>query len=342
MGIRVEMSKSDPHREKFVKSIRALLLRAGFDKSEVAIRGPTERGPDIIVTAREKDRTYKILIQCKWAEKAGREFKGLDNLIEEYQALISDHEADAALLTFKNYVLPPSFREKRKMDDVKQKDRIIYWDDNVITYYRRMIGTVGKPYSRHIILERLKVPVQKAYFHSIRYSFPLSICLFLISLCTGYSLSEQFPVGMLEMIREIFVGIEEWHSGLWLMILIFLNNSVKSLLVILFGFILGIVPLLFVAINGFIVGLGVKLSGLPFALAATLPHGIIEIPMVLLSSAIGIRIGYEAVNKMRGEGSIERELRRGIKFFALRVLPLLLLAAIIEAFVTPLIIDFLF
>ena len=185
----------------------------------------------------------------------------------------------------------------------------------------------------------------KGYFHSLRYSFLLSLFLFLISVYAGYSLSERFPVSMLEMLREIFVGTEEWHPFL-LMVFIFLNNSLKCFLVILLGFIFGIVPLLFVAINGFIVGLITfeveKLIGLPFALAATLPHGVIEIPMVLLSSAIGIRIGYETVNKMRGKGSIKRELRRGIKFFALRILPLLLLAAIIEAFVTPLIIYSLF
>lgn len=185
----------------------------------------------------------------------------------------------------------------------------------------------------------------KGYFHSLRYSFLLSLLLFLISVYAGYSLSEWFPVSMLEMLREIFVGIEEWHP-FWLMIFIFLNNSVKSFLVILLGFTLGIVPLLFVAINGFILGLisfeVVKLSGLPFALAATLPHGVIEIPLVLLSSAIGIRIGYETVNKIRGKGNIKRELGRGIRFFALRILPLLLLAAIIEAFVTPLVIHSLF
>ena len=148
----------------------------------------------------------------------------------------------------------------------------------------------------------------KGYLHSVRYYFPLSVFLFLISVYAGYSVGEQFPVSMLEMLREIFVEVEEWRP-FWLMIFIFLNNSMKCFLVILLGFMLGIFPLLFVAINGLILGLITfevgKLRGLPFAFATTLPHGVIEIPMVLLSSAIGIRIGYETVNRIREKGALK-------------------------------------
>lgn len=185
---------------------------------------------------------------------------------------------------------------------------------------------------------RLEAASVKDYLHSLRYSFLLSLLLFLTSLFAGYSISEQFPVSILEIMRETFVGIEEWNL-LWLFVFILVNNSVKSFFVILLGFTLGIVPVLFIVINGFILGLiyyeVAMQNGLSFALAATLPHGVIEIPMVLLSSAIGVKIGYETVKKIKGEGSIKKELVIGIKFFAFRILPLLLLAAVIEAFLTP-------
>lgn len=157
------ISKPDPYREKFVKYMRSLFLKAGFDKSEVAIQGPTEEGPDIIITAKEKDRSYKILVQCKWAKKEGKEFRELDKLIKEYRTFISDLEADAALLAFKNYVIPPSFMEKDKMDKIKQKDKIIYWNDNIIAYYRKTVNTIGKPYTRYIILKDFgfKIPIRK-------------------------------------------------------------------------------------------------------------------------------------------------------------------------------------
>jgi stage II sporulation protein M len=147
---------------------------------------------------------------------------------------------------------------------------------------------------------------------------------------------------MLNLLRELFIGIAEWQS-FGLMFFIFLNNSIKCFLVVLLGFMFGIVPFLFITINGFVLGLITfeieKLIGLPFALAALLPHGIIEIPAVLLSSAIGVMIGYETVRKIKGKGSIKKRILEGTRFYAFRILPLLFLAALIEAFVTPIIIN---
>jgi len=127
------------------------------------MQGPTEEGPDIIITAKEKSKSYKILIQCKWAKKAGKGFKQLAKLIKEYRALISDLKADAVLLAFKNYAIPAPYMEKDKMEEIKQKDKIIYWNDNIIAYYRKTVNTIGKPYSRYIILKDFgfRIPIQK-------------------------------------------------------------------------------------------------------------------------------------------------------------------------------------
>lgn len=180
----------------------------------------------------------------------------------------------------------------------------------------------------------------EGYFHSVRYPFLLSLVLFLLSVYVGYSFSELFPINILEGLGETFIEIEKWNQ-LQLLLFIFLNNTVKSFLAILLGFIFGIYPLLFITVNGLVIGLVTseveKIKGISFALAAILPHGIVEIPMVLLSAAIGFRIGYETVKKLRGQGSVKRELIRGINFFIKRILVFLLLAAIIEAFLTPLI-----
>lgn len=153
-------SKLDPHREKFVKEIRALLLKAGFDKSEVAMQGPTEKGPDIIVKAKDQKT---ILVQCRWSRKPGKEYRGLDRLISEYRTLMQDYKADASLLALKEYVIPPSFKEKEKIDKFRQEDRVVYWDDDILKYYKRMIGTIGKPHSKYILLKDLgfKIPIQK-------------------------------------------------------------------------------------------------------------------------------------------------------------------------------------
>lgn len=155
------LSKPDPHREKFVKDIRSLFLKAGFGRSEVAIQSPTAEGPDIIITAKEKTKSYKILVQCKWA-LAVKQFTNFSKLIREYRTFISDFGADAALLAFRDYVIPDSFMNKDKMDEIRQKDRIIYWNDNIIAYYRKTVNTVGTPYCRYMMLKDFgfKIPIQ--------------------------------------------------------------------------------------------------------------------------------------------------------------------------------------
>ncbi len=73
--------------------------------------------------------------------------------------------------------------------------------------------------------------------------------------------------------------------------------------------------------------------------AAILPHGVIELPMVLLSAALGTRIGVAALLRMIGKISTEEilsEMKRSVSFYFRWILPLLFVAAVIETFVTPL------
>lgn len=124
--------------------------------------------------------------------------------------------------------------------------------------------------------------------------------------------------------------------------LIFLNNLVKSLLVALLGVFIGIPPIVFLAINGLILGTVVKYGftsiGLIGTLASLLPHGIIEIPSVLIASALGLNAGWEAWIKILGRGSrIKAITVYNLKTFFKIVAPLLAIAAFIEVFITPLV-----
>ena len=128
-------------------------------------------------------------------------------------------------------------------------------------------------------------------------------------------------------------------SPLGLMLGIFLNNAVKCFLVIVLGLAAGIAPLLFMLANGLILGIviGVTIRGtsLAYVLVGTVPHGIIEIPMVLISSAIGLKLGVDLLLKLFGKkAGIGKEVSEGLTMYFVYVLPLLLLAAIVETFVT--------
>jgi stage II sporulation protein M len=71
--------------------------------------------------------------------------------------------------------------------------------------------------------------------------------------------------------------------------------------------------------------------------AAILPHGIFEIPSFLLSAALGIIFAQTLLYEWYGEpdidtGNVVRQLAR---ILVLVVVPLVAIAALVEAFITP-------
>lgn len=183
---------------------------------------------------------------------------------------------------------------------------------------------------------------EESYFYSLRYFILLSGIIFLIFLMIGYYASEYFQVSVLKQFQEIFKNLTKLNP-FELTLLIFLNNSIKSFITILLGIAFGIVPIIFLVLNGLIIGLVVfeviKIKGVLFTIAAILPHGIIEVPLFLISTAIGLKVGYEVIKKIKGKGSIKKEVSVGIKFFILKILPLFFLASIVEVFITPFIVS---
>lgn len=176
------------------------------------------------------------------------------------------------------------------------------------------------------------------YASSIKASLAFSSILFFGSALAAYCFSDRIPIDIIEVFRRAFGDLRELDP-LQLMLFIFFNNSIKSFMAILLGPALGIVPFFFTVMNGGILGLAMgrvaESKGIAFALAAVLPHGILEIPAIIASSAIGFRLAWEVLRKIFSGGSVLRELKRGLRFFFLRIVPLLLVAAFIEAFITP-------
>jgi stage II sporulation protein M len=120
------------------------------------------------------------------------------------------------------------------------------------------------------------------------------------------------------------------------------NNTLKSLLFMFGGLFGGVLPLFFVIFNGFTVGwvafdLGTT-QGLGYVVAGLTPHGILEIPAILLSMSMGMSLGYTMLNSFRGQGSVVKEVKTAFGFFITRIFPLLILAAVVEVLVTPLVI----
>ena len=114
---------------------------------------------------------------------------------------------------------------------------------------------------------------------------------------------------------------------------------------------LGIIPFLFLpvialvtnsAIIGTLFGLSMEL-GLPIGtmIAGILPHGIFEIPALIMAISLGIYVckGITMRILKKREGSLREDLADAGRFLALIILPLIITAAVIEAYITPLVIE---
>lgn len=133
---------------------------------------------------------------------------------------------------------------------------------------------------------------------------------------------------------------------------IFVHNTrslVASLIVGIFSFgaaalILLMLPM---ALVGFIAG-ELQYAGtnpLLFLFAFVVPHGIIELPAAILATAFSLRVGAVLVGSRRADGSSTGFIHAfadWIKVFVFLVLPLLLIAAWVEANVTPRIVTYFF
>ena len=65
-----------------------------------------------------------------------------------------------------------------------------------------------------------------------------------------------------------------------------------------------------------------------------LPHGVFELPAIIFSIGIGLKLGWSVVggrwSARKGKGSVGYVFLEGVRFFVFVVFPLLVVAAIIE------------
>ncbi len=176
----------------------------------------------------------------------------------------------------------------------------------------------------------------RQYVLAVRHHLFLAALMLIASTTAGYGYSALNPEFSAELTSELsseFGALAELPAPL-LMLRIFAQNSVLCFAALILGIILAIIPILFLIYNGFIIGAVIYTAsqehGVMLVLVNILPHGLIEIPMILLSVAIGIRLGQETVKKLLGEGNVKKELIGGLEIYAFWVLPLLFIAAAIE------------
>jgi stage II sporulation protein M len=123
-------------------------------------------------------------------------------------------------------------------------------------------------------------------------------------------------------------GMSQWN-----LIGFIIGNNVKSTFVgILSGIALGIFPIISTIANGYLLGfvsfLSVQEGGI-LTLWKIFPHGIFEMPAVFISLGLGLKMGTFIFQKKKLKSFIDYSIN-SLKVFLLIVIPLLIIAGIIE------------
>ena len=171
------------------------------------------------------------------------------------------------------------------------------------------------------------------------------ILIFTVGMLAGYEMSGSDP----EISRTIVEGMAEKHDGLSsddpgsLFVFLISNNASIAFASVILGIIPVIAPVFISLFNGFAVGAVIEMisegRSVVFILAGLLPHGIFELSAVFLACAAGLRLGLSPLILLYEErfsfSSWVSELKEAVTAFVLIILPMLIVAAFIEAFVTP-------
>lgn len=159
--------------------------------------------------------------------------------------------------------------------------------------------------------------------------------IFLVSSFAGYFI--VLPIGVKEQILQYLQTLVEETKGMsqfQLTKFIFFNNLRSTLFGIFFGTFLGIFPILGSICNGYILGfvsnMSVGSQGFT-SLLSLLPHGIFEFPAIFISLGVGLRLGVNALKGNKKNLYFKQEIINSLRIFLLIILPLLIIAAIIEA-----------
>lgn len=167
---------------------------------------------------------------------------------------------------------------------------------------------------------------------------------FLVLLVLAYAAGRLFPdipVTVISAFNEDIAGsgiVQE--DGSFNVLALFANNLRAMVLGILYGFIPFLyLPALALGVNAAILGMLASLIDGQWLLLAAgiLPHGIFELPALFLSLAAGLCLckNINAYIRKNEKGIMKPLLLNILRVTVLLVLPLLVIAAVMETYVTP-------
>jgi stage II sporulation protein M len=173
----------------------------------------------------------------------------------------------------------------------------------------------------------------------------ITIFLFSATLVAGWISTAQNPEmgeSLMQLFENEIAGQMKTSDPYSMSVNLFVNNLEACILLFLGGATFGILTLFIMSLNGIVIGAIMEIihhdHSVTFIAAAILPHGIFEIPAFILAGALGIMLAHSLVAEWYGRADAVGDANRFARIFVMYVLPLVAIAATVEAFITPAII----
>ena len=173
----------------------------------------------------------------------------------------------------------------------------------------------------------------------------ITVLLFFTTVTVGWVGSAQNPsVGtdLMKLFEKEVAGQISVDNPFDMCLKLFANNLEACVLLFLGGASFGILTIFIMSLNGIVIGAIMEIvrhDHTPlFVAAAILPHGIFEIPAFIIAGALGVLLAQSLTAEWYGAGDAAADARGYARTFLLWVLPLVAVAACVEAFITPVVI----
>lgn len=158
----------------------------------------------------------------------------------------------------------------------------------------------------------------------------IAFLIFVLSAVFGYVFSGHL-VFIDDLLRDIILKFEG-KGFFYTSVFIFQNNLMSSFFAIVFGIFISVFPIMNAVLNGLVMGYVLDRAsefGFLNIFLRLAPHGIFELPAIFISIGLGIKTGLFVFQK-NTKKEFWRRFVGSVKVFLFVVLPLLLVAAIIE------------
>jgi stage II sporulation protein M len=173
----------------------------------------------------------------------------------------------------------------------------------------------------------------------------ITFLLFFATLTVGWVGTMQNPAvgeNLMKLFEKEVAGQINVDNPFDMCSKLFINNLGACILLFLGGASFGILTIFIMSLNGIVIGAIMEIihkdHSWVFIAAALLPHGIFEIPAFIISGALGILLAQSLISEWYGGADTAGEAQKLARIFVLYVLPLVVIAACVEAFITPVII----